>query len=231
MGVGASEDSGTHRLIWANPWFAVGCAFVLCGVALVLWMLSLAALKARRPPKRGPTIREHVEQHIPLPPGLGRGLGVLIPDVAPPSPPPEPSPLQLKLVDEEWRPVGGVWVTGLKVRMTNISDEPIELTRFYRYTSDLDEDDTFADLPEVSDSAWELLDEETEHMKARHKGEVFTPHVRVLPLKPLTRWYISLTAMPVPEQGRPWCKLRIKDSMGNAYHLAIPARPAQTYQS
>ncbi len=233
MGVGASENSGSGHLIWSNPWFATGCALVACGAVMVLWMLSSAILRARRRRNRGPaTIREHVEQGIPLPPGLGRGLGALLSD--PPLPEPsQPNPLQLKLVDEDWRLVGErVWVAGLKVRMVNIMDEPIGLTRYYLYTSDIKVDDTGAEFPEgITDGMWDAIGKAEQQLKREHRGETFTKGVTVSSLAPFATWYIGIAAVPLPEQGRPWCKLRVKDSMGNAHELIIPARPAKTYQS
>src|SRR5271166_3673424 len=105
MGVGAAENSGSHHLIWTDPLFATGCALAVFGTVLVLWMLSPVVLRSVQRRRRGPTIREHIEQGIPFPRGLGRGLGALIPESPPASPPP-PSPLQLKVVDEDWRLVG-----------------------------------------------------------------------------------------------------------------------------
>lgn len=148
MGVGASESAGSGHLIWANPWFAGGCALVAWGVVLVLRMVIPVILGARR--RRIPTIGKTVEQRIALPPGFGRGLGALVPQSRPIQPP-EPSPLQLKLVDEDWRLVGErVWVAALKVRMVNIIDKPIELTRYYLYMCDISVDSTGASFPEAS---------------------------------------------------------------------------------
>ena len=233
MGVGASENSASRSSIWANPWFATGCALVACGAILVLWMLSPVVLRARRRSKREPTIREAVERGIPHPPGLGRGLGALIPDSVLLPGPPQPNPLQLKLVDEGWRLVGEkVWVAGLEVRMVNIVEQPIELTRYYLYTSDIKVDDTGAEFPDgITDGMWDAIGKAEQQLKREHRGEIFTKGITVSPLTPLTTWYIGIAAVPLPERGRPWCKLRIKDSMGNAHELVIPARPARTYQS
>ena len=232
MGVGASENSGSGHLIWSNPWFATGCALVACGVVLVLWMLTLVVLRARRRRKRGPTIREHVEQGVPLPPGLGRGLGFLIPerDIEPP-PPPQPSPLQLKVMDDDWRLVGEkVWVIGLKVRMTNITDDPIELTRYYIYTDDLDVDDTGAISQRCRNTCGVLSVRREKRIQTAHLRETLKKIV-VRPLTTMTNWYFGEAAVPMPERGRPWIKLRIKDTQGNAYHLTVPAKRAKTYQS
>jgi hypothetical protein len=233
MGVGASENSGSGHLIWGNPWFAAGCALVVCGAGLVLWMISPAVLRAVKRRKRVPTIREHVEQGIPFPPGLGRGLGALIPDpVLLAEPPPQPSPLQLKVVEDDWRLVGEmVWVIGLKVRMTNITDDPIEVSRYYLYTDDLDVDDTGATFPAVPDKMWDMIGKEERRLKAAHLQDDFWRDIVVLPLATVTEWFFGEAAVPVPERGRPWCKLRVKDTLGNAYHLTVPARPAKTYQS
>jgi hypothetical protein len=231
MGVGASENSGSGRNIWSNPWFATGCALVVCGVGLVLWMVFPAVLRAAQRRERRPTIREHVEQGIPLPPGLGRGLGALIPESTP-EPPPQPSPLQLKVIDDDWRLVGErVWVIGLKVRMINITDEPIELSRYYLYTDDLDVDDTGATFPAVTDEMWDTIDSEEQRLRAAHVRDAFTPSAVIRPFTTMTKWYFGEAAVPIPERGRPWCKLRVKDTLGNAYHLTVPARPAKTYQS
>lgn len=231
MGIGASENSGSRQVIWIDPWFAGGCALVACGVVLVVGLLSQVAVRAKRRSRRGPTIRELAEQHEPLPPVLGVGLGALIPDTRPDQPR-EPNPIALKLVDEDWRLVGGcVWVAGLKVRMVNVTDEPIELTHYYVYTTDLTVDDTLAGFPEVSDGLWDAIGDAEAHLEAVHKGEIYTPKTLVLPLKASTAWFIGVMGVPIPEQGRPWCKLRIKDSLGNAHELVIQARPAKTYQS
>lgn len=233
MGVGASENGGSGHLIWSNPWFATGCALVACGAVLVLWMVSPAVLRAIKRRKRGPTIREHIEQGIPFPRGLGRGLGALIPEpVQLAEPPPQASPLQLKVVGDDWRLVGEkVWVIGLKVRMLNTTDDPIELSRYYLYTDDLDVDDTGATFPAVSDEVWNTIDTEIQSLRAAHLRDAFTSSIVVRPLTTMTKWYFGEAAVPIPERGRPWCKLRIKDTLGNAYHLTVPARPAKTYQS
>jgi hypothetical protein len=233
MGVGASEDSGTRHNVWTNPLFATGCALVACGVVIILWILSLMIPRARRRrSSRETTIREHIEQSTPFPRGLGRGLGALLSD--PPLPTPsQPNPLQLKLVDEDWRLVGEkVWVAGLKVRIVNIADESIELTRYYLYSSDIKVDDTGAEFPEgITDSMWDTIGKTQQQLKREHTGETFTKDVAISPLTPLTTWYFGIAAVPLPERGRPWCKLRIKDSLGNAHELIIPARPAKTYLS
>lgn len=232
VGVGISENSGSGHLIWSNPWFATGCALVACGAAMILWIVPLAILRIRRQHKRALTVREHIEQGVPFPRGVGRGLGAVITD----PPLPEPSqfnPMQLKLVDEDWRLVGEkVWVAGFKVRMVNVMDEPIELTRYYLYTSDIQVDDTGAEFPEgITDGMWDAIGKAEQQLKRERKGEIFTKGVAVSSFTPLVKWYVGIAAVPLPEQGRPWCKLRIKDSMGNAYELIIPARPAKVYQS
>jgi hypothetical protein len=84
-------------------------------------------------------------------------------------------------VDEDWRLVGErVWVAGLKVRMVNIMDEPIGLTRYYLYTSDIKVDDTGAEFPEgITDGMWDAIGKAEQQLKREHRGETFTKGVTV----------------------------------------------------
>ena len=88
------------------------------------------------------------------------------------------------------------------------------------YTSDIKVDDTGAEFPEgITDRMWDAVGKTEQQLKREHRGETFTKDLTVSPLTPLTAWYIGIAAVPIPERGRPWCKLRIKDSMGNAYEF------------
>jgi hypothetical protein len=111
MGVGVAENAGSHHSVWSNSWFDLGVALVVVGLVLVVGALLTSWHRSRQrdrlDDRKAPTIRETVEQGLPLPRGLGRELGALIPEAPP------PSPLHLTLVDESWRLVySAIWVFG-----------------------------------------------------------------------------------------------------------------------
>jgi hypothetical protein len=36
VGVGLSENAGSHHSVWSNPWFDIGCALVALGLVVVV---------------------------------------------------------------------------------------------------------------------------------------------------------------------------------------------------
>jgi hypothetical protein len=225
MGLGVSENSSSGHLIWANPWFATGCVLLVCGIGLVLWMLTPVVLAAQRRRKRLPTVRETVKQGIPHRPGLGRGLGALIPDTPVAEPEPAtPNPLRLKLVDETWRLVyNAVWVMGIEICITSRTDKPIILTQYY-----LQPHPGVGPRPPLADKVWTSVNALLRELKAEHASAIFDNEITVPPLGSVTRWIIHTAYIPA-QGGRPRCTFGVKDTLDNLYKFDIAARAANTY--
>jgi len=240
MGVGVAENDGSRHTVWSSSWFDVGCALVALGLVLVVGALITSWRSSRQRDEPDdwddddglvyldesgePTIREHVEQGIPLRPGLGRGLGALLSD----SPP--PSPLHLKLVDENWRLIYGIiWVFGLAIRVTNLTEKPVILTQYW-----LAPHSGEGPRPPLDPKVWEAVNAWLTQLKSDHESELFDmemKEVTVPPLGHVTRWYIHTSYIPIPDGGRPRCTFGMKDALDNQYRLEIPARAPETYSS
>jgi hypothetical protein len=234
MGVGATENAGSGHTVWSNPWFDVGCALVACGLVLVVVALIASWRRSRQHDELDdfegldePTIRETVEQGIPLPRGLGRGLGALIPE---PPPPPPSSPLDLRLVDESWRLVYGViWVFGLAIRVTNLTEKPVILTQYW-----VSPHSGAGPRPPLDPKVWESVNASLKQLKTDHESELFDKEMKeitVPPLGSITRWYVHTSYIPLPDGGRPRCTFGMKDTLDNQYRLEVPARAPETYHS
>ena len=103
MGYGGSENLGTHSLIWANTWFASGCAAVTLGAMMAVKTRTLIRRWKSRQPR------------IPLDPVPSSGL-------------PE-TPLRIRVLDEEWSQIDRFnCVFALKIAITNLTERPIILT-------------------------------------------------------------------------------------------------------
>ena len=218
----------------SNLWFDVGCAILVIGLVLVVGALITAWLRSRERDELEdfddldePTIRETVELGLPLPRGLGRGLGALIPESPPPPP---PSPLYLTLVDESWRLYySAVWVFGLAIRVTNLTDKPVILTQYW-----VAPESGAGPRPPLDPKVWECVNAALKQLKADHESELFDKEMKeitVPPLGSITRWYIHTSYLPLPDGGRPLCKFGMRDTLDNQYRLEIPARAPETYHS
>ena len=214
VGVGIAESAGSHHSVGSNPWFDVGCALVALGLVLVIAALITSWRRSRRD-----------DQVLPgrVQP-LGVGLGALIPD---PLPPPPPSPLHLKLVDESWRLIyDAVWVFGLAIRITNLTEKPIILTTYY-----LAPHSGAGPRPPLDPKVWASVNASTKQLKEDHKSELFDGELTVPPQGSVTRWKLNTSYFPIPDGGRPRCTFGMKDTLGNDYKFEIPARSAETYHS
>jgi hypothetical protein len=223
VGVGIAEEAGSHHSVSSDPWFSVGCALVALGLVLVFSTIVASWLRSRHP-KRGPTIREHFEQGIPFPRGLGRGLGALIPD---PVPSPPPSPLHLVVADESWKLLyNAVWAFGVAIRVTNLTEKPITLTHYYLQPLSGE-----GPRPPLAPQVWDAVNASTKRLKEEHASELFNGEITVPPLSTITRWMVHTSYLPLPGGGRPRCTFGMKDTLDNQYKFDIPARAAETYSS
>jgi hypothetical protein len=214
MGVGATENAGSHHTVWTNAWFDVGCALVACGLVLVLGAIITSWRRSRQG-----------EELVP-PEGtrpLDVGLGALLPDGPP------PSPLHLALVDESWRLIyNAVWVFGLALRVTNLTDKPIILTEYYAWP------ESGAGLrPPLDPKVWESVNASTKRLKNEHAQEMFGSggELTLPPHASVVGWQVGTSYVPLPNGGRPRCTFAMKDVLGNIYKLVIPSRESETYQS
>lgn len=209
MGVGAYENDASGHLIWANPWFAGGCVLVACGIVLVVFPLISTWLR-RQPDLAQPDSSGE----------LGKGLAHLVPDAAP------PSPLYLKLVDETWRLVyNAVWVIGLQIRVTNLTDKPVILTGCYLAPHS----GIRRPLP-LAERVWTSVNALLKELKTEHESEQFAEEAMVPPIGSITRWIFGTSYIP-QQGGRPSCTFGMKDALDNDYKLDIPARAPETYHS
>jgi hypothetical protein len=152
------------------------------------------------------------------------GLGALIPESLDPPP---PSPLHLKLVDESWQLLyDAVWVFGLAVRVTNLTDEPVILTRYYVKAH-------IVDVPEppYETRLWNRVIAIRRKLKSDHRSELFAGEITLPPLGSITRWHVDTTFIPLPNGGRPRLTFGMKDTLDNQYRLEVPARAPETYHS
>jgi hypothetical protein len=216
MGVGATDNAGSRHSVWSNVWFDGGCALVVCGLVLVLGAMITSWRRSRH--------RDDV-----VPPGrtqpLGVGLGPLLPDEPPPSTP--PSPLHLTLIDESWRLIyNAVWVFGLAVRVTNLTEKPIILTEYYAWPNS-----GTVLRPPLDPKVWADVNASKKRLQDEHAQEMFGGELTLLPQASEMRWLVGTSYVPIPDGGRPRCTFAIKDVLSNLYKLDIPARAPETYQS
>src|ERR1022692_941465 len=160
MGVGANQQAGSHQAVWMNAWFDGGCALILIGVLLVAGNLipRFRGYRDRRRLSCGPNARE-----LPGAEGADESL--------------TPSPLVLEVADDTLLlHFGTVWVLGLAVRITNISDKPIILAGYsLQSRSGIDT------RPPLAVQVWDSVNNCKVRLRQVHADEMFADVMAIAP--------------------------------------------------
>jgi hypothetical protein len=151
---GAAND-GPRPSIWVEVCIDGGIFIALAGTALVSAGFIGVLVAVRRDRRHLPD----AEAAIDLSAAADNGAGTALSDGSALQQP--PSPLEVKVADEYWYliPGGKIWIVGVAVRLTNVSDRPVAISECHmRFGS---ANDACEDLPpqscELAADAWELL--------------------------------------------------------------------------
>jgi hypothetical protein len=200
MSNGNSESQGTQSLVWANSWFASGCASLLLGIAIIAlsaWTLALRWKRSRWP-------------RLPLANTRRSGLPAM--------------PLLIKFVDEEWSPVReGICVFALRFTIINLTQTSINLTACI-----LDSRASSQRLPAAGETL-NAVSASIARMEREHHSDLLAGPVVVPGLKTASGWLVAWGTTPLSEPGRPACVFSAVDNCGNSYELSIDARPQRRY--
>jgi hypothetical protein len=216
---------GSHRLIWVDACIEGGIVLVLVGTGLVTAGFVgglLAVVRARRrrpsqeqPPPNVPSSTNFSPRHPASADAIQR----------------QPqSPLVAEFVDDDWRlvPGGRIWVFGVAVRFTNVSDKPVTITDYsMQFVAAPHSSNEFQPrTPLLSGDVREQL----RRLARDHCDELLEGEITVEPLTRVVRWHLTTAFVPEAQGGRPQFTFSIVDSLGNTYDLDQRATPPQRYQ-
>jgi hypothetical protein len=220
MTVGATMHAGEQSSLWLNACWDIGCVLMVVGAAVVI---AILCKEGGLPRSRRRRSQDFIRAARAI---TDERLDALLPE-SPPETRPSISPVLLKVVDEEWKILGGrLWVLAVAVTFINTVDKCITLTRFT--FENCDRRDRLGD--HVDEKVDRDADAEFKRMTERRAPELFSPDLVLTPLTPVTKWVIAAT-LPLPEGGRPECLLRFEDTLGDSYDVHLDRRPVQRFHA
>jgi hypothetical protein len=140
-----------------------------------------------------------------------------------------PSPLEVKVVDDYWHliPGGKIWIVGVAVRLTNVSDRPVAISECRMRFGGAN--GAAEDLPPQGRERPAGVRDLLARAAHEHSADVLAEGITVEPLERVVRWLFTTALVPARHGGRPSFTFSIVDSLGNTYELDQPARRPQRY--